>query len=70
MMTRVGGRDPVWKVTFRNRDVYMFPFPTGEIKRPFVDLKVFGRGADLSTDSRQVAGEVGVDWLRHVWSFV
>jgi hypothetical protein len=47
----------------------MFPFSAGEIKRPFFDLKVFGRGADLSPDSRQVAGEVGVEWLRHVWSF-
>ena len=48
----------------------MFTFPARKVERPFLDLKVFGHGADLSTDSRHVASEEGLDWLRHRYSFV
>jgi hypothetical protein len=48
----------------------MLPISARQVEWPFLDLKVFGHGADLSTDSRHVAGEEGVDWLRHRYSFV
>jgi hypothetical protein len=48
----------------------MFAVPARKIERPFFNVKVFGQGADLSTDSRDVAGKEGIDWLRHRVSFV
>ena len=48
----------------------MFAFPTRKIEWPFFNVKVFGHGTDLSTDSGHVAGEEGIDWLRHKCSFV
>jgi hypothetical protein len=48
----------------------MFTFPARKIERPFFYVKVFGYGANLSSDSRQGAGEERIDWLRHRCSFV
>jgi hypothetical protein len=39
----------------------MLPFSAGKIERLLFNLKVLGHGSYLSPDSRQVAGEEGVD---------
>jgi hypothetical protein len=39
----------------------MFSFAAGKVEWPFFDLKVFWRGADVPTDSRDVGSEKGVD---------
>ena len=58
------------QATFRDGHVQMFAFPARKIEWPFVNVKVFGHGADLSPDSRQVTGEEGIDQLHHRLPFV
>jgi hypothetical protein len=41
----------------------MLSLPAWEVERPFFDLKVFGRGAGVPADSRNVACEEGIDHL-------
>jgi hypothetical protein len=48
----------------------MLAFSAGKIERLLFNLKVLGHGSYLSPDSRQVAGEEGIDRLRHTCSFV
>jgi hypothetical protein len=43
----------------------MFSVSTRQVERPFLDLKVLRYRANMAADSRDAAGEKGVDRLHH-----